>query len=125
MHNTPYNDGAAFINQCPLPNIAHNNSMVYSFKPESAGIIITSNSKKIFLNLYFLFYFNSGTYWYHGHFAEQFPDGLYGAFIVHDPNDIVTFTKLGSPYSQEGGQWIWQFADWYEVSTADLMEDYK
>lgn len=37
MRNTPYNDGTAFTNQCPLPNIAGNNSMVYLFKPESAG----------------------------------------------------------------------------------------
>ena len=101
MHNTPYNSGIAFISQCPIPNIAGNNSMVYLFKPE-----------------------NAGTFYYHGHFTEQYPDGMYGVFIVHDPTAINTFSDLGSPYAEEGEEWIWTFADWYNVPAKDLMDWY-
>jgi len=28
-----------------------------------------------------------GTFWYHSHFANQYCDGLRGAFVVRDPED--------------------------------------
>ena len=101
MHNTPYNSGVPYISQCPIPNIRGNNSMVYLFKPESPG-----------------------TFFYHGHFTEQYPDGMYGAFIVHDPDAIKTFANLGSPYTHEGGEWNWIFADWYNIPVSSLMEGF-
>ena len=29
-----------------------------------------------------------GTYWYHSHFQNQYCDGLRGALVVYDPNDL-------------------------------------
>lgn len=31
--------------------------------------------------------YQSGTYWYHSHNMGQYPDGLRGPFIVHDPEN--------------------------------------
>jgi FtsP/CotA-like multicopper oxidase with cupredoxin domain len=52
MRDTPWMDGVIALTQCPISNVKGNNSLVYEFVPESAG-----------------------TYWYHGHYHSQYPDG--------------------------------------------------
>jgi iron transport multicopper oxidase len=61
QHTTAYQDGAAFVTQCP---IGPNSTYTYSFKVP-----------------------DSGTYWYHSHFSTQYLDGLRGVIVVYDPYD--------------------------------------
>ena len=59
---TTASDGVAFVSQCP---IIPGNSFVYNFTVPG----------------------QSGTYWYHSHYATQYCDGLRGALVIYDPND--------------------------------------
>ena len=52
-----------------------------------------------------------GTYWYHSHERGQYPDGLRGALIVHDPEN-----PHKDLYDEEI---VLTFSDWYH----DLMQD--
>jgi len=76
-------DGAAFVNQCPItPNTSFN----YTFDiPEQAG-----------------------TFWYHSHYANQYCDGLRGAFVVRDPAD-----PHADLYDIDDDSTIITLADWY------------
>ena len=57
---TPYADGVPGLSQCLIPP---NATLRYGFRASS-----------------------SGTFWYHGHFNEQYLEGLYGALIVRSPD---------------------------------------
>jgi iron transport multicopper oxidase len=57
-NSTAY-DGGVGISQCPM---YPEDSFTYTFKADPAG-----------------------TSWYHGHDKGQYPDGLRGLLIVHDP----------------------------------------
>lgn len=52
MRNVPWMDGIVNITQCPVGNGPRNNTITYRFLPQSAG-----------------------TYWYHGHYHNQYTDG--------------------------------------------------
>ena len=52
--DTPFSDGIINITQCPITNVDGNNSMIYKFKPRTAG-----------------------TFWYHGHYREQYVRGWF------------------------------------------------
>ncbi|KAI0017707.1 Cupredoxin [Xylariomycetidae sp. FL0641] len=82
-------DGAVGTSQCPLlPGL----SMTYSFRADSAG-----------------------TYWYHSHSMGQYPDGLRGPLIIHNPED---------PYQGEYDQdIILTISDWYHSQTPKLISD--
>ncbi|AEO62279.1 multicopper oxidase like protein [Thermothielavioides terrestris NRRL 8126] len=58
---TPEMDGPSGVTQCPVPPDA---SVKYQFTADAPG-----------------------TFWYHSHNMGQYPDGLRGPLIVHDPND--------------------------------------
>ena len=62
MHQsgTPGMDGAVGVTQCAIPPLGE---MIYKFMAEPAG-----------------------TSWYHGHFFEQYTDGLFGPLIIHPQN---------------------------------------
>ena len=54
-----------------------------------------------------------GTYWYHSHSNGQYPDGLRGPVIVHDP---------GSPFREQYDEEIvLSVSDWYHSQIAELM----
>ena len=58
-----------------------------------------------------------GTYWYHSHNLGQYPDGLWGPLIVHDPN---------SPYAGEiDGEFTITLTDWYHEQMPNLLETYQ
>ncbi|KAJ2850244.1 Multidrug resistance-associated protein 7 [Coemansia brasiliensis] len=61
--NSDYYDGAAMITGCGVPP---GHSFTY--------IIDTGNQK--------------GTFWLHGHFQEQFADGLRAPLIIHEPQGV-------------------------------------
>lgn len=57
-----------------------------------------------------------GTYWYHSHEAGQYPDGLRGALIVHDPD---------SPYKdQYDEELVLTLSDWYHDPMPDLIKGF-
>lgn len=54
-----------------------------------------------------------GTYWYHSHVRAQYPDGLRGPLIIHDPD---------SPYlDQYDEEIVLSVSDWYHDQMTDLM----
>ncbi|KAI1500861.1 Cupredoxin [Biscogniauxia marginata] len=86
--NSNFMDGAAGSNQCPVPP---EYSISYSFLADSAG-----------------------TYWYHSHNMGQYPDGLRGPLIVHDPAD---------PYLNDYDEdIILTVSDWYHSQTPALVQ---
>lgn len=80
-------DGPAGVNQCEIPP---GSSFTYNF---------TINQP--------------GTYWYHSHVMGQYPDGLRGPLIVHDPD----FPFAGQ-YDEE---LVLSVSDWYHDQMADLL----
>ncbi|KAI0849334.1 putative ferroxidase [Daldinia vernicosa] len=81
-------DGAVGTNQCPLPP---DHSVKYRFYADAPG-----------------------TYWYHSHSMGQYPDGLRGPLIIHDPDD---------PYQDDyDEEVILTLSDWYRDQTPTLME---
>ncbi len=110
QRNTPYNDGPPGINQCPinyldpdtglyLNTINQVNTMNYLFQPQS-----------------------SGTFWYHGHFNEQYVDGLVGPLIIDDSDDVISaYEAAGASYKDES---ILVLTDWYNAPAADMLPYY-
>ncbi|CAI7678208.1 unnamed protein product [Penicillium discolor] len=78
-------DGAVGVTQCALPP---GSQMQYHFD-------ITE----------------PGTYWYHSHNAAQYPDGLRGALIVHDPN---------APFEYDD-EFTLTLSDWNHQQMPDLL----
>ena len=89
QRGTPWSDGVVGVTQCPLLPVPNANSMVVEFTPDRAG-----------------------TFWYHGHMNGQYPDGLYGAFIVDDGGASVR--AAGAPRFV-ADDWVWTVADWYNT----------
>ncbi|OTA57172.1 multicopper oxidase [Hypoxylon sp. EC38] len=90
QNGTTHMDGPSQVSQCA---IAPGSSFTYNF---------TVNQ--------------SGTYWYHSHTNGQYPDGLRGPFIVHDPDSPF----LNTYYTQENER-ILTVSDWYHDQIADLL----
>ncbi|KAJ7278951.1 laccase 1 [Mycena rebaudengoi] len=88
--NNSWADGPAFVSQCP---IAANNSFLYTFPSAN----------------------QAGTFWYHSHLSTQYCDGLRGAFVVYDPNDI--YRDL---YDVDDESTVITLADWYHAPASTL-----
>ncbi|KAF2729450.1 multicopper oxidase 1 [Polyplosphaeria fusca] len=87
---TAPSDGGVGISQCP---INPGESYTYSFKAEPAG-----------------------TFWYHSHAKGQYPDGLRGKMIVHDPDWEKSLNVVEQiPLSM---------SDWYHTQMPYLIHDY-
>ncbi|MCJ1290772.1 hypothetical protein MMC34_002314 [Xylographa carneopallida] len=57
-----------------------------------------------------------GTYWYHSHMGGQYPDGLRGPLIVHDPH---------SPYAGKYDEEIvLSLSDWYHEQFPTMLSSY-
>ncbi|KAJ4288632.1 hypothetical protein N0V90_011869 [Kalmusia sp. IMI 367209] len=85
QNGTTHMDGPAQVSQCA---ILPGGSFTYNFTVDQPG-----------------------TYWYHSHVRGQYPDGLRGPFIVHDPKD-----PHKDLYDEEI---VLTFSDWYH----DLMNE--
>jgi iron transport multicopper oxidase len=83
QNGTTHMDGAARVSQCPIPS---GSTFTYNFTVNQPG-----------------------TYWYHSHVDGQYPDGLRGPLIVHDPDN-----PFKDDYDQE---LVLTLSDWYH----DLM----
>ncbi|GKT45119.1 iron transport multicopper oxidase fetC [Colletotrichum spaethianum] len=87
--STNWMDGPSMVTQCPLPP---DMTMTYSFTADKGG-----------------------TYWWHSHNMGQYPDGMRGPLIIHDPND---------PYAgQYDGEYILSVSDWYNEQAIPLAQN--
>lgn len=91
QQNQLHMDGVPGVTQC---SILPNETFVYTLSTEA----------------------QSGTYWYHSHFAMQYGDGLKGILIIKDPHD--PWKKF---YQDED---IIQFSDWYHTPVYILLKPY-
>ena len=90
---TPWADGVPGVTQCPVPAVAGANSLVVEFTPDRAG-----------------------TFWYHGHMDGQYPDGLYGAFVVDDGGAALEAAGAVLPADRSPqAEWTWMVADRYRA----------
>jgi iron transport multicopper oxidase len=55
----------------------------------------------------------TGSYWYHSHLRGQYPDGLRGPLIIHDPDD-----PFKDQYDEEVALTV---SDWYHDQMATLL----
>ena len=112
QRGTPFMDGVIGTTQCGIPNVDGQNSFVYSFVPQRPG-----------------------TFWYHGHYNAQYPDGLYGMFVVDDGGAAIAGAMAAArngtaapngtsalPYDAD--TWSWLVTDWYSVPAASLLPKY-
>ncbi|KAJ2979753.1 hypothetical protein NUW58_g7124 [Xylaria curta] len=87
MNGTAHMDGPSQVSQCSIPP---GSSFTYNF---------TINQP--------------GTYWYHSHTGGQYPDGLRGPLIIHDPD---------SPFlGQYDEELVLTVSDWYHEQMAVLL----
>jgi len=90
QNGTNQMDGAVGVTQC---GILPGSSFTYNFTVDQAG-----------------------TYWYHAHERGQYPDGIRGPFIVHDPL---------SPYKdQYDEEVVLTLSDWYHTQMPTLIASF-
>ncbi|KAI6092909.1 putative ferroxidase [Hypoxylon rubiginosum] len=90
MNGTTHMDGPSQVSQCSIPP---GSSLTYNF---------TLNQP--------------GTFWYHSHTQGQYPDGLRGPLIIHDPDSPFLDT-----YYQQENEIVLTVSDWYHDQMADLL----
>ncbi|KAJ0158690.1 Iron transport multicopper oxidase FET3, partial [Colletotrichum tanaceti] len=86
--NTNSMDGPSMVTQCPLPP---DMSITYTFTADQGG-----------------------TFWWHSHNMGQYPDGMRGPLIIHDPKD-----PYAGKYDEE---YILSMSDWYNEQAIPLMQ---
>ena len=102
QQETPYSDGVIGITQCPISNVDGFNMMTYRFFAQK----------------------DPGTFWYHGHFNDQYPDGLIGALIISSPSEKGLLQAAGGNYDLDIDDFILIVADYYEVPAKTLLPYY-
>ncbi|KAI0809539.1 Cupredoxin [Xylaria sp. FL0064] len=91
MNGTSHMDGPSQVSQCSIPP---GSSFTYNFTINQAG-----------------------TYWYHSHTGGQYPDGLRGPLVVHDPK---------SPFlGQYDEELVLTVSDWYHEQMAVLLPKFN
>ncbi|KAH0442270.1 multicopper oxidase [Colletotrichum camelliae] len=87
MNGTTHMDGPSQVSQCAIPP---GSSFTYNFTIQQPGI-----------------------YWYHSHTQSQYPDGLRGPVVIHDPD-----SPFKGQYDEEV---VVTLSDWYHDQMADLI----
>ncbi|KAL2020766.1 hypothetical protein VTK56DRAFT_7964 [Thermocarpiscus australiensis] len=88
MNGSTHMDGPVQVSQCPIPP---GSRFTYNFTVDQPG-----------------------TYWYHSHIHGQYPDGLRGPFIVHDPD-----SPFRDMYDEE---LVMSVSDWYHDPMHGLLK---
>lgn len=88
QNGTNAQDGPSGVTQCSIPP---GSSYTYTFTVRETG-----------------------TFWYHSHQDSQYPDGLRGPLIVHDPQ---------APFKYDE-QHTLRLSDWYHEQMPDLLPNY-
>jgi iron transport multicopper oxidase len=125
QRGSPFADGALGVTQCGVPFApAGANHMLYAFTPNRAG-----------------------TFWYHGHYGGQYPDGLYGALVVDDGGAAIAAAAVAAAAAAANGtaaaapsgavalavnasasydadSWVWLAADWHDAPVMSLLPGY-
>ncbi|KAF2010008.1 multicopper oxidase [Aaosphaeria arxii CBS 175.79] len=90
QNGSTHMDGPVAVTQCDIPP---GSSFVYNFTVDQPG-----------------------TYWYHSHSRGQYPDGLRGALIIHDPE---------SPHKNlYDAEIVLTFSDWYHSLMNPLLNSF-
>lgn len=90
QNGTTHMDGVGQATQCPIPP---GSSFTYNFTIDQPG-----------------------TYWYHSHIDGQYPDGLRGPLIVHDPEN---------PYADLfDEELVLTLSDWYHEEMPVLTKQF-
>lgn len=92
--NNSFQDGAAYINQCPIPPKAN-----YTYR-------IELDEKQY------------GTYWYHSHFGSQYADGLFGPLVIHSREE---YKAMNSSYDKDI---VVLVNDYYHDMASNYLPDY-
>ncbi|KAK8862201.1 multicopper oxidase [Apiospora arundinis] len=87
QNGTTHMDGPPQVSQCDIPP---GHKLTYDFVIDQPG-----------------------TYWYHSHTRGQYPDGLRGPLIVHDPK-----SPFAGQYDEE---LVLSVSDWYHDQIHDLL----
>jgi iron transport multicopper oxidase len=90
QNKTTFEDGPTFTTQCPIPP---GNNFVYQFVAQQVG-----------------------TYWWHGHHAGQYIDGLRGPLIIKNPSP---------PYGAVDNDVTLTLSDHYHEEAPDLIHYYQ
>jgi iron transport multicopper oxidase len=90
MTGATHMDGAGAVSQCPIPP---GQRFTYNFTVDQPG-----------------------TYWYHSHVHGQYPDGLRGPLIVHDPA-----SPFKDMYDEE---LVMTVSDWYHDRMPGLLSHF-
>ncbi|KAL7781260.1 Cupredoxin [Trichoderma afarasin] len=90
MNGTTHMDGPVGVSQCEIPP---GHSFKYDFTIDQPG-----------------------TYWYHSHHNAQYPDGLRGPLVIHDPK---------FPYRKEvDHELVLTLSDWYHDQMQTLLPQF-
>ncbi|KKP07711.1 iron transport multicopper oxidase FET3 precursor [Trichoderma harzianum] len=90
MNGTTHMDGPVGVSQCDIPP---GHSFKYDFTIDQPG-----------------------TYWYHSHHNAQYPDGLRGPLVIHDPK---------FPYRKEvDHELVLTLSDWYHDQMQTLLPQF-
>ncbi|KAK4205798.1 putative precursor of iron transport multicopper oxidase FET3 [Triangularia verruculosa] len=90
LRNETHMDGPVHVSQCPIPPGAR---FTYNFTVTQPGI-----------------------YWYHSHVHGQYPDGLRGPLIVHDPEN-----PFQDKYNETQ---LLTVSDWYRQPMPELIDKF-
>jgi iron transport multicopper oxidase len=90
QRNTTFEDGPTFVTQCPIPP---GNKFVYQFSALQVG-----------------------TFWWHGHHAGDYIDGLRGPLIIKNPTE---------PYGKVDQDITLTLSDHYHTEAPDLIHYYQ
>ena len=122
QNGTSHMDGAVGVTQCPIPP---GSSMKYNFTVCCRAAAPDPGDDRDAAQINPIRALGArrltrrqanqpGTYWYHSHVRGQYPDGLRGAFIVHDPD---------SPYKDDyDEELVLTVSDWYNEQMTPLIE---
>lgn len=89
-----FQDGASFINQCPIPP---EQSYVYEIELDDDQF---------------------GTYWYHSHYGSQYADGLFGPLVIHSQEEL---DMIDTEYDQDI---VVVVSDYYHDISTNYLEEY-
>ncbi|TFK45808.1 Cu-oxidase-domain-containing protein [Heliocybe sulcata] len=92
QHHTNWADGVAFVTQCP---VVPGNSFQYDFTAPG----------------------QTGTFWYHSHYSDQYCDGLRGPLVIYDPNDPYKHM-----YDVDDESTVITISDWNHLPTPQLPQ---
>ncbi|MCJ1386547.1 hypothetical protein MMC17_009673 [Xylographa soralifera] len=106
QQGTNFMDGPVGVTQCGIPpGGSYTYEFTVSCSPTPPQQFLTTSQ----IN-------QPGTYWYHSHVGGQYPDGLRGPLIIHDPN---------SPYAgQYDDEIVLTLSDWYHEQFPTLLTSY-